>query len=188
MRQKIFGMIAVPLDRNAKARLLHRARALMRATEQGRHYGVITAKCYAVYAALLMGFHNNDSGRCFPSYDAIAEAAGCCRRTVAMALAALEAAGLLSVANRLVRVKWRDELAPVWRTRVIRTSNCYAFAGTVKPSVDARGSIQPSKGNLPSGTGTQVFNSDLFASLDRFKEAFEKANGSRSGWKASASP
>ena len=186
MRKKIFGMIAVPLDRNAKARLLHRARALMRATEQGRHYGAITAKCYAVYAALLMGFHNNDSGRCFPSYDAIAEAAGCCRRTVAMALAALEAAGLLSVVNRLVRVKWRDELALVWRTQVMRTSNCYAFPSEkVAPSNVFR--AEPSKGNLPSGTGTQVFNSDLFASLDRFKEAFEKANGSRSGWKASAS-
>jgi hypothetical protein len=170
MRQKIFGMICVPLDRNAKARLLHRARALMRATEQGRHYGAVTAKCYAVYAALLMGFHNNGSGRCFPSYDAIAEAAGCCRRTVAMAIYALEAAGLLSVANRLVRVKWRDELALVWRTRVMRTSNCYAFPIEGSKS-QAATSIGPSKGNLPSGTGTQVFNSELFASLDRLKGA-----------------
>jgi hypothetical protein len=60
-------MICVSLDRNEKARLLHRARALMRATEKGRHYGVVTAKAYA-------GFHNAKSGRCFPSYDAIAEA------------------------------------------------------------------------------------------------------------------
>ena len=170
MRQKIFGMICVPLDRNAKARLLHRARALMRATEQGRHYGAITAKCYAVYAALLMGFHNNGSGRCFPSYDRIAEAAGCCRRTVAMALAALEAAGLLSVANRLVRVKWRDELALVWRTRVMRTSNCYAFSSEGSKS-QAATSIERSKGNLSSGTRNQVLNPDLFAALDRLQEA-----------------
>ena len=33
-------------------------RALMRATEKGRHYGPVTAKAYAVFAALLMGFHN----------------------------------------------------------------------------------------------------------------------------------
>ena len=82
-RQKIFGMVAVPIDRNAKARLLHRARCLMARTEKGKHYGEITAKCYAVFAALLMGFHNGGSGRCFPAYDALAEAAGCCRASVA---------------------------------------------------------------------------------------------------------
>jgi hypothetical protein len=184
MRRKIFGMICVPLDRNQKARLLFRARALMRATEKGRHYGQVTAKAYAIFAALLMGFHNGKSGRCFPSYDAIAEAAGCCRQTVATALAALEAAGLLGVANRLVRVRWKDALALAWRVRVMRTSNCYTFTGSTREPVAA----QPSKSNLSAGTGTQVFNSDLFAALNRFKEAFEKANGSRSGWKASASP
>jgi hypothetical protein len=63
-RQKIFGMVCVPLDRNQKAKLMHRARCLMRATEKGRHYGPITAKCYAVLCALLIGFHNNATGRC----------------------------------------------------------------------------------------------------------------------------
>jgi hypothetical protein len=48
VRQKIFAMIAVPLDRNTEARLLHRARCFMRATEKGRHYGPIRAKAYAV--------------------------------------------------------------------------------------------------------------------------------------------
>jgi hypothetical protein len=162
MRRKIFGMVCVPLDRNQKARLLFRARALMRATEKGRHYGPISAKAYAVFAALLMGFHNNASGRCFPSYDAISEAAGCCRRTVAASLAALEAAGLLGVANRLVRVRWKDELARAWRERVMRTSNCYTFARIP--------GAEPSKGKLPSGTRNQVFNPSLFAALDRLKD------------------
>ena len=76
MRRKIFGMIAVPLDRNEKARLLHRARAMMRATEKGKHYGAVSAKTYAVLCAILMQFHNCRSGRAFPSYDAIQEAAG----------------------------------------------------------------------------------------------------------------
>jgi len=53
----------------------------MRATEKGRAYGQITAKAYAVFCTLLMGFHNNKSGRCFPSYERIQEAAGCCRAT-----------------------------------------------------------------------------------------------------------
>src|SRR6476469_4001185 len=151
MRKKIFGMIAVPLDRNEKARLLHRARCLMRATEKGRHYGSVSAKAYAVFAALLMGFHNGKSGRCFPAYEAIQEAAGCCRQTVAASLAALERAGLLGVANRLVRVRWRDELALAWRVRVMRTSNCYTFPSG--PPASVTGS---SESNLSTGTGTQV--------------------------------
>jgi hypothetical protein len=160
MRRKIFGMICVPLDRNAKARLLHRARCLMRATEKGRHYGPVTAKAYAVFAALLMRFHNGQSGRCFPSYDAISEAAGCCRASVAPSLQALEAAGLLGVCNRLMRVRWKDEASLAWRARVMRTSNCYVFAGG-----------EPSKAKLPSGTGNQVLNPDLFVALDRLQGA-----------------
>jgi hypothetical protein len=147
----------------------------MRATEPGRHYGPITAKTYAVLCALLMGFHNSASGRCFPSYRRIAEAAGCCERTVAAAIAALEAAGLLGVANRLIRVRWRDELALAWRVKVMRTSNCYTF-----PSGEARNlpaAAQPSKGNLSRGTGTQFLDSDLFAALDRLQEALQGRAG-----------
>jgi hypothetical protein len=70
-------MIAVPLDRNEKAGLIHRALCLMRATEKGKHYGVITGKAYDIFAALLMQFQNCGSSRYFPSYKAIAEAAGC---------------------------------------------------------------------------------------------------------------
>jgi hypothetical protein len=57
------------------------ARALMRRTDKGKHYGIVTAKFVAVLEALLWGFHNGDSGRCFPSYEAIAERAGCTRTT-----------------------------------------------------------------------------------------------------------
>ena len=163
-------MIAVPLDRNEKARLLHRARALMRATEKGKQWGSITAKTYAVFAALLMGFHNCRSGRAFPSYDAIQEAAGCCRATVAAALRALEESGLLTVLNRLVRVRWKDEAALAWRIRVMRTSNCYAF-----PSDNGQfPRDKPSESKLQGGTGTQVFNPDLFAALDRLKRGIRK--------------
>ena len=161
-RAKIFGMTCVPLDRNAKAKLLFRARAMMRPVEKGAHYGQVSAKAYAVLCALLIGFHNAKSGRCFPSYKAISEAAGCCERTVAAALAALEESGLLTVCNRLVRVRWKDELSLAWRTRVCRTSNCYSFPG---------GEAQNSYGNLPRGTGNQVFNPDLSNALDRLKEA-----------------
>jgi hypothetical protein len=178
MRQKIFGMVSTPLDRNAKARVLFLARALMRATEPGKHYGVITAKAYGVLSAILMQFHNSESGRAFPSYDAIQKAAGCSRATVAAALAALEQCGLLTVWNRLVRVRWKDQAALVWRDRVMRTSNCYAFpserrAGAAPEAHPAR---PPSKFKLQGGTRTQVSNPDLFAALDRLQRGIRGAN------------
>jgi len=86
-REKMFG-IGRPraLDRNAKVRIMHLARALSRRTEKGRAYGQITAKALAVLEALLWGFHNARSGLCFPSYERIAEAAGAARSTVAEAI------------------------------------------------------------------------------------------------------
>jgi DNA-binding transcriptional MocR family regulator len=128
-----------------------------------------------VFAALLMGFHNAKSGRCFPSYDRISEAVGCCRQTVATALASLEAAGLLSVANRLLRVRWRDTLAMAVRTRILRTSNCYAFPSAARPAP-----AESSKSSFQTGTGIQGLNPPLFAALDRLKGAFEGATA-RSG-------
>jgi DNA-binding transcriptional MocR family regulator len=123
---------AVPLDRNAKVRVMMLARALSRRQEKGRPYGEITAKFVAVLQALLWGFHNAASGRCFPSYEAIAEAAGCARSTVYEAIRALEQVGVLSWVNRIKRVR---EYVPglfgkasAWRWRVVRTSNAYVIA------------------------------------------------------------
>ena len=48
--------------------------------------------------ALLWGFHNAHTGRCFPSYEAIAAKAECCRDTVYEAIKARNAA--YYVANR----------------------------------------------------------------------------------------
>ena len=59
----------LPLDRNAKARIMVLARALMQRSGEGKHYGVLTAKFVAVLGALLWGFHNAGNGRCFPSYE-----------------------------------------------------------------------------------------------------------------------
>ena len=75
-REKVFGDGRPrPLDRNAKARVMTYARALMRRTEKGKAYGQVTAKALAVLEALLWGFHNARSGLCFPSYETIAERA-----------------------------------------------------------------------------------------------------------------
>jgi len=57
------------------------------------------------YIALLWGFHNAATGRCFPSYETIAERAGCARSKVYEAIHALERAGILTWVNRLVRIR-----------------------------------------------------------------------------------
>ena len=143
---------------------MHWARCLSRRTEKGRAYGEVTAKALAVLEALLWAFHNATSGLCFPSYEAIAEAASCARSTVAEAIRALEDAGILSWVHRIKRVR---EAAPDlfdghgWRWRVIRTSNAYAFTDP-SPAANRPNS---SKSEKPTGTPNQAFSSSL---LDQF--------------------
>jgi Helix-turn-helix domain len=121
-REKMFGEgRAVPLDRNAKARITTLARALMRPTEKGKHWGPVTAKFFEVLKALLWAFHNAKSGRCFPSYETIARKADCGEDTVARAIVTLEQVGILSWCNRLARVAIKGVV------KVIRTSNAYWF-------------------------------------------------------------
>jgi hypothetical protein len=131
-REKVFGPgRAVPLDRNAKARIMAYARAWSRRNRRtGQHRGPITRAFLDVLEALLWGFHNSRSGVCFPGYEAIAGKAECARSTVAEALKVLERAGVLTWQNRITRalVRQRD-LFGRWSHRwtVIRTSNAYVF-------------------------------------------------------------
>ena len=131
------------------------ARALMRRTEKGKAYGAITAKALAVLEALLWGFHNARSGLCFPSYEKIAERAGCARSTVAEAIKALEDAGLLTWVNRLERVRERcDDLFGHSGTCVARHSHQQRLP--VQRPERRGGSVGfPSKSDFPSGTPIQ---------------------------------
>lgn len=157
-REKVFGEgRPVPLDRNAKVRVMMLARALSRRQEKGKAYGELTAKALAVLAALLWRFHNAASGKCFPSYEAVAEAAACSRTSVYLAIRALEQAGVLSWVNRIKRVR---EYVPglfgkasAWRWRVIRTSNAYVISDPLA-----------SKFNFQTGTTTQNSGKKDFAS------------------------
>jgi hypothetical protein len=162
-REKLFGDgRPVPLDREGKVRVMWRARALMRRTEAGKHYGQVTAKAVAVLEALLWGFHNARSGLCFPSYEKIAEKAGCARSTVAQAIKALEEAGLLTWVHRIARIRERGpDLFGIWanRWRVIRTSNGYQF---IDPKPGLRGNS--SKSERWSGTPIQDSSSTLTGS------------------------
>ncbi len=162
-REKVFGPArGRPLDREAKVRIMTRARALLRATEAGKHYGLLTAKTVAVLEALLWGFHNGKSGQCMPSYETIAERAGCARSTVALALKALEAAGLLTWVNRLTRIleQARDLFGRmVRRWRTIRISNAYAFRDPKTPQPHPKSS----KSEFRGGTLDQESLSSLAA-------------------------
>jgi Helix-turn-helix domain len=131
-REKMFGPgRVVPLDRNAKARIIAYARAWgARHRQPGQHRGPITRAFLEVLEALLWGFHNSRDGRCFPSYEAIADKAECARSTVAEALKVLEWAGVLTWVHRIARIQVRErDLFGRWasRWRVIRTSNAYVF-------------------------------------------------------------
>lgn len=158
---------AVPLDRNAKARIAAYARA---------HRGQLTRAALDVLTALLWGFHNARSGVCYPSYESIADRAGCARSTVAAALKALEWVGVLTWQNRITRV--RERCADLfgrdgWRWRVIRTSNAYQFTDP-KPG---RPALPASKSDCRTGTGNQEFPplpSALRDALHVLKECIEK--------------
>ena len=131
-REKVFGAgRAVPLDRNAKCRIAAHARAWSaRNRRPGQHKGPITRAFLEVLHVLLWGFHNSRDGRCFPSYETIADRAGCARSTVAEALKVLEWAGVLTWQNRITRVRecCRDLFGrECWQWRVHRRSNAYAF-------------------------------------------------------------
>jgi hypothetical protein len=141
---------------------MHLARCLKRRTEKGKHYGVLTGKFVDVPEALLWSFHNAKSGLCFPSYEAIAEAADCHRDIVCEAIKALEDAEILTWVQRIKRIRERcsDLLGDGgWRWRVIRTSNAYSFDDPVaaerKPAETAGFS---SKSEKPTETRNQSLN------------------------------
>jgi hypothetical protein len=136
-REKVFGPgQAVPLDRNAKARIEVYARARNAALKQGRqHRGPLTGRALEVLNVMLWVFHNAKSGACYPSYERIAEAVAhkfgsCARSSVAEAL---KAPGVgrgpeLAEPYRAGRERCADLFgANGWRWRVIRTSNAYVF-------------------------------------------------------------
>ena len=130
-REKVFGEgRAIPLDRNAKARVWAYALArTARLRRPGQHRGPLTRATLDVLRTLLWHFHNQTSGRCFPSYERIADSARVHRATVARAIAALEQQGVLTWENRLVRqhVAIEGLFGPQWTMVPRRTSNAYRF-------------------------------------------------------------
>jgi len=159
-REKVFGPgRAVPLDRNAKARIEAYVKGYNARNKQPRqHCGPITHAFQRVLRALLWAFHNSRTGCCFPGYEAIAAKAECCRDTVYEALKALEWAGVLTWQNRITRILVRErDLWGHWvsRWQVIRTSNAYVFRD---PLQRAEG-LPACKSENPTGTLDQEVSS-----------------------------
>lgn len=112
------------LDRNQVARLIYGCEAFERSTKApGRRNGALGLATVAVLRCLALRFLNRKSGLCFPSYSALQKATGFCRATIAKALQALEAVGVLIVTRRMVRV--RDDARGIVMTR--QGSNVYRF-------------------------------------------------------------
>lgn len=115
------AQIRGPLDRNQRARVLLLAESLERSTKgAGRASGCLGLTGLAVLRTLLLRFLG-PSGVCVPSYDRLQRETGFCRQTIARALAALEAAGIVIRIRRLIR----ERVDGVLVTR--QTSNAYLF-------------------------------------------------------------
>jgi Helix-turn-helix domain len=193
-RAKVFGPgRRIPLDRNAKARVMMRARGFLHRMKdgsekpKGKAYGALTAKFYAVLGALLYGFHNSGSGACFPCYEKVSELAGCTRSTFYEAIRALESLGLLTWENRIVRVTVADASTDLFgrsdrRLRVFRTSNAYTF--TDPNSRASKSETQPGTPNqdlipflVASPTVPEPDDSGLDAALMRLGRAIRTGPG-----------
>ena len=74
-----------------------------------------------------MRFYSHRDGTCFPSYDAIAEAAGCCRSTVAAKLRVLEKLGIIETIRRKVVASFTSRVHRVRFDVAMQTSNSYRF-------------------------------------------------------------
>jgi hypothetical protein len=89
-REKVFGADhAVPLDRTPRpAWRPTQPPGTASTASRARKGGALGRAALDVLGALLWAFHNARSGVCFPSYERIAERAGCAHITVAEAIKA----------------------------------------------------------------------------------------------------
>jgi DNA-binding transcriptional regulator YhcF (GntR family) len=89
--------------------------------------------------ALLKRFYSYRDGTCYPSYDAIAEAAGCCRETVRTKLRILAELGIIETIRRKVVATFTSR---AHRARFDVTQACVADLArrnVIQASQDHRG-------------------------------------------------
>lgn len=125
---------STPLDRNARAKVLHIAEQLERRTkEKGRKNGALGEVGLQILRALIFRFAHRQTGLCFPSYLALQALTGRSRGAIAAALKRLERCGIVRITRRLKRVAV-ERMSPITGRpeQVVITcqdSNLYAFTG-----------------------------------------------------------
>jgi hypothetical protein len=129
---------STPLNRDERGRLIRQAEQIeLRSKAKGRRNGLLGQTGLQVLRVLVLKFANRVSGLCIPSYRAIMEATGFCRQTVAKAIRALEACGIVKAVRRLVRrlVEREDGSSYVG---TVQASNAYSFrlGGLVAIKID----------------------------------------------------
>ena len=130
-----------PLPKKEAARRWHKARRFDRQTHvAGKHGGAIGRTGLSVLYALLFDFLDYTTGRLDPSYDAIAEKAGVCRRAAVNAVRRLKELGLLYWQRRC-----REETDEAGRFRLAQETNAYA----VLPSSHWLGYHEPPEAPTP---------------------------------------
>jgi len=164
-----------PLTREQRARLSFLAEKFDAHTrDPGKHGGCLKRTGLQVLRILLFHFHNVHNGRCDPSLDTIAKAAGMARSTVAKALNRLEEAGII---ERIRRARW---IRLNGRKRCVQWSNAYLLNVPTcfrKDEGDYAISGKSSEsGNRPPTTAADIKNPppmppDLAASLARLGNA-----------------
>ena len=77
--------------------------------------------------ALLRTFYCHLTGECFPSYDAIAAAAGCARSTIAEKLRILERLGIVETIRRKVVASFVSRAQRIRFDVAVQISNSYRF-------------------------------------------------------------
>lgn len=106
-------------------------RALIRIANRLLDNGKITKCERAVFEAAL-AIHQRYQGRCHPSYETLATAANCSRRTVASAINKLAALGLM------FRQQTRRWLAARGKKIFAHAANQYAFPEVSEPQIEAK--------------------------------------------------
>lgn len=116
------------IDRERIFKILYLAEAMDRFTRRpGQHGGLLKGKGRDVLRALLVRFYNKATGECYPAYETIAEAAGCARSTVAVAIKRLERAGFLEIVRRKMVARFQVPGERVSFDCAVQDSNSYLF-------------------------------------------------------------
>jgi hypothetical protein len=184
-RQKIFGgPKSSHLNDKQKREIMANARRLRTEAANNKAPTPLTRTAIDILAALVWRFHNRTTGHCFPSYEAIAKAAGCSVRAVSEAIQALEAHNIITWSNRIIRrikTTFNELLGENVRSKVVeRTSNTYTFTAPQSEDRAPKGKTclgtQPLFEEKKKAATCLEPNSSLFDALGRFKEVFDKAH------------